>query len=75
MKLLVGCFKELANKSGEIMLPIYIGLVNAIDFFINRELKLGLKLPIRVIIKTFLYDFEKLVVSYKRDTSKIALLL
>ena len=57
------------------MLPIYIGLVNAIDFFINKEPKLGLKLPTRLIIKTFLYNFEKLVVFYERDTSKIVLLL
>jgi len=57
------------------VLPIYVGLVNAIDFFINRELKLGLKLPTRLIVKTFLYNFEKLVISYERDTSKIILLL
>ena len=57
------------------MLPIYIGLVDIINFFINGEPKLDLKLLARLIVKTFLYNFEKLVVSYKRDTSKIILLL
>ena len=75
LKLLISCFKELINKSGEIILPIYVGLVDVIDFFINGELKLGLKLLARLIVKTFLYNFKKLVVFYKRDTFKIVLLL
>ena len=74
-KLLIISFKELKNKDSKIILPIYIGLINTIDFFINRELKLSLKLLIRLIIKTFLYNFKKLVVSYKRDIFKIILLL
>ena len=75
LKLLISRLKELINKSGEIILPIYIGLIDVINFFINGELKLGLKLLARLIIKTFLYNFEKLVISYKRDTSNIILLL
>ena len=75
LKLFVVCFKELITKSGEIVLYIYIGLVDASDFFIDGELKLGLKLLVRVIVKTFLYNFEKLLVSYKRGTSKIVFLL
>ena len=74
LKLLIGRLKELINKSGEIVLYIYISLVDASDFFINGELKLGLKLLARIIVETFLYNFKKLVVSYKRDTSKIILL-
>ena len=75
MKLLIGRLKELINKSGEIVLHIHVGLVDAIDFFINGEPKLGLKLLRRLIVETFLYNFEKLVVPYERDTSKIVLLL
>ena len=75
MKLLVIYFKEFITKSSEIMLYIYVSLINVSDFFINRELKLGLKLLARVIVKTFLYNFEKLLVSYKWGTFKIVFLL
>ena len=57
------------------MFYIYIGLINASNFFINKELKLGLKFIARLIIKIFLYNFKKLVFSNKQNTSKIALLL
>ena len=67
--------KELISKSGEIVLLIYVGVVDASNFFINREQKPGLKPLARLTVKTFLYNFEKLVVSYKWDTSKIVLLL
>jgi hypothetical protein len=75
LKLLISYLKELINKSGEIVLYIHVGLIDISNFFINGELKLGLNLPARLIVKTFLYNFEKLVVSYERDTSKITLLL
>ena len=57
------------------MLYIYIGLVDVSDFFINRELKLGLKFIVRLIIEIFLYDFKKLVFFNERDIFKIVLLL
>jgi hypothetical protein len=75
LKLLFIYFKELTNKSGEIVLYIYIGLIDASDFFTDKKWKLGLKLLTRLIIKTSQYDFEKFVVFYKRITSKIILLL
>jgi len=67
--------KELISKSGEIVLPIRVGLVDASDFFINGEPKPGLKPLMRLTVKTFPYNFEKLVVFHKQDTSKIVLLL
>ena len=68
-------YKELISKSGEIILLIYVGVIDASDFFINGEPKPGLKPLARLTIKTFLYNFEKLVIFHKRDTSKIVLLL
>ncbi len=75
LKLLVIRSKELTTKSGEIVLYIYVSLVDTSDFFIDGEWKLGLKLLARVIVKTFQYDFKKLVVSHEQDTFKIVLLL
>ena len=57
------------------MLLICIGVIDISNFFINRELKPGLKPLARLTVEIFLYNFKKLVVSYKRDTSKIILLL
>ena len=74
MELLI-ILKELISKSSEIVLLICVGVIDASDFFINGELKPGLKPLARLTVKTFPYNFEKLVVSYKWDTSKIILLL